>query len=544
MLISHQTRKGHMRIVRGLLVLLIAAGGLVPGIQPVRAQDDGDDQDTGIIFGYNTPEILFPAALRFLVQVNAPSDKLASILLSIEPEESLPRQFALDLKGDLYNSTDTISEFIFTWRLSDEPTPVPFEDVSFTWRVETLEGEVSTATGEFRFVDVRRGRWQTAGEDTPLILHWHNAALGGETLQADILRLVYGLLQRQTGLRPTFEFAIYDRDVELCETVELPDSDQTATALISRYPAAPDDGGDDAGDQDDAAERLVWFPCSGTAYEQRYAEAGIIFLQRTSPHYPDLGNQVIRAMVRDTYRMLWQDIPVPDWFVNGLASFYLPRPGSMVDIKPYARSNTLQGIAGLSQAPSPDSEIYDRWVAEAYLLVLYLADRYGGDAPFELARDAVGYGSFDAALLALTGGDQAMLWQTWRDDWLFSQAATDAVGWTPYSTTTPVPSPTATISPTALPPSPLPTFTPSITPTTTFEADQPATVAILPTRTPTLVRTTTMTPLPPGELPTLTPATPVSSPADDTDNLLLLAIVGAFMVFILSGLVVWWMRRR
>jgi len=139
------------------------------------------------------------------------------------------------------------------------------------------------------------------------------------------------------------------------------------------------------------------------------------------------------------------------------------------------------------------------WIAESYLLTLYLASRYGADAPFKLAKALEQNTTFDDALTKIGNISVDTLVTDWRN-WLLGPDAEAALRWTPYFDTTPTPTASDTPVPTqtnTLLPAQIPTHTP------------------FPSRTP-IPLTPSNTPLPAGSLRTRKSAPASNSPNSGT----------------------------
>lgn len=520
------------RVIGWLLVAVLLAGGMLP-LQSAFAQDQNDEPaGTGRIFGYRT-EMIFPAAVRFVVGLNARSDEVESVVLAVRQRGAFERSFTLDLALNRLpdQSTDLVTQFAYEWVLTDTPIPQPFDAVSFEWLITTTDGELSRASGRFVFVDDARAQWLTAGQ-TPLILHWLNANLAADTMREELLR-VRSLLIHYTGVSPRTEFVIYDPQAQLCEEAISPETGESVSVVVGR-------------------ETETQYPCSPADYRELYAAADMIFVQRQTYGYSDLQDMLVNAMARQSYDQLWGDIPVPAWFRAGIGSLLRLHPdiAALNVVRDAARTDTLIGLPALAIEPPDDAPYQQRalWEQQSYLLMLYLADRYGADAPFEMARDVVQQADgFEGALRALTGDGEETMWSEWLR-WLYDASAMKAVEWTPYLAVTPTPTSTATTTP--VPPTLTPSNTPTVTPlpTSTFLGDQPPTV-IVQRVTLTRIPTTTNTPLPPGSLPTARPRDAGSSTdggdgdsdALITGGLIALGVVGAALV--LAGLVTTKRRR-
>jgi len=139
------------------------------------------------------------------------------------------------------------------------------------------------------------------------------------------------------------------------------------------------------------------------------------------------------------------------------------------------RTESLIPLEGLMFDPPDDWPEMKRelWEAQSYLLVLYLADRWGADAPFELAERLTNEtGDFETIFTSVTGQSVRLFWVEWQR-WLFAGVAEDATRWTPYLETTPTPTPTATA--TVIVPTATFTVVPSYTPSREFAGTTEAT---------------------------------------------------------------------
>lgn len=533
-------RVKYFRLAAGSLLALVILIGWFPlwaaGETHSRAQQGGTTdtltptQDTGDIFGFRQ-EVLFPAVIRFIIGVNLGLDNIDSLTLMVSQESGFEQIIPLDIEKNLLESAGVVSQFIYLWNMPDHPGLIPFEKANIKWQVRSKqEGKVSTAETQFMFEDDAHGTWETAGT-SPLVLYWLSPQLAGAGIRNEIL-VAYDLLSKRTKLTPSFRFAIYDPRPPICLQKRSDTTDQLLSVVIS---------------QEDQSQ----YPCSADIYRQVYTGSGIEFLQRPTLGYSELQDLLITRMVYDAYLALWKNTPVPAWFLEGLASLYRLHPGvvALEITRDAARTDSLLNLSVLSSPllESADFQTRTLWESESYLLALYLADRYGADAPFALALDITQKsGGFSGAFQALTGSDQNSLWDAWNR-WLFTTAAEQAVTWTPYVSTTPTPTATWTSSP--IPPTLTPSNTPTITvtPTSTFRGDQPPTV-IVQHLTPTEVLTVTHTPLPPGSLPTAMPRptteTGESGKGNNTATIGGIIVLAAVIVILVISLVSVGLRRR
>ncbi len=517
-------------VARCMLAILLTLGLWLLGAMrnAALAQDGEGEPDYPIIFGHQV-EVVFPAAIRFVVGVNSVPEDIESMALEVSQQSGLARSFALDIETALIRELagGVANQFLFEWPLDGEPRPTLFEQMDYAWEVKVHAAPLAQAEGSLVVADARPGPWRTAG-NPPVVLHWHNPNLAGPLVRDEIMA-AYELLDEHTGDAPAFEFAIYDPVAPLCLSVRDDATGEMRQVVQTR------DG-------------EVEYLCTRDRFVQAYARSGITFVQRPTFGLADLEDALIAAMVSQAYGDFWREAGVPAWFESGLAALYRPRPGftALELVRSASRSGQLFSLEALQDA-LPDTATHASrvlWEAQSYTLALALADRYGLQAPFDLARAAgQDSGGFTSALRALTGGDQRALWEAWQG-WLFTNEAMRVAGWTPYLPETP----TATVAPTASPVAPTrtPTMTrtPSLTPTQPVPGVPQQTMVVLPV-TPTVVRTPTNTPLPPGSLP---PAdsreSGAESDAGGLERLVLGVVVGASALILVLGSALLVTRRR
>jgi len=470
---------------RLILIVPIVCAALLASPGRLMAQDG----TSAIIFTRAT--VVFPAAIQFVVGVNVEPDTVARATLTVaQAGETLFSSEA----GYEQRRLDAYTELIATWTLDHPPYPRAFAPLAYEWTVETVEGDVSAASGEVVVVDPHF-EWRTAGEP-PLTLHWHNDRLNGAGIRTE-LAPVLAALREHTGRAPEFEFVIYDPAAPLCPTVTDPATGESVTGVVS-------------------LETGQVFDCSAAQIVRAYESAGVLFVQRPSLGYTELRDLLAARMAGETYAALWDEAgaDVPAWFAAGLAALYRPRAdlAALGLVRAALNDGATLPAETLAIDPPDDAPLNERalWEAQSAVLVRYLADRHGPDAPFEIARALAEGEPFEDALAALDETLPAALWDTWAA-WAASDEAERAAVWTPYQsvavapTATPTRAPTATLRPTVTPtlaPSATPTAEPRFTPTVLGNFAPQVIVGQAPTEPPL---TPTNTALPPGSLPSATP---------------------------------------
>lgn len=488
---------------RILLVLTIV---LAPHV--AHAQDTNN-----LIFG-DEVSIFIPAVVEFTVDVATNQENVASATLSLFQASG----FEMDIEVDLEDPESiVVSDLdIVTLRallfLDTENPPRLFEPMSYRWEVASVEEVEDEISGQFLFAPQVNGEWMATG-DPPFILHWHDGNLGASTLRNNLMP-VFQLAQAQTSAPLTLRYAIFEREFRLCQIVTDPETEEERQVVGGR------------------------FDCSLELWNDFLSRSGgFTLVQRDSDDFLTLENNLLEDIVEQFYASVWPN-DVPEWFATGLSLFYR-QFGGFRELD-FARSILQQNrLLTLTQLNEPaGDDVRDLWEAQSYLLLLYIADAYGAEAPFDIATALEDEDDFDTVVEDITGDDLASIYRAWRI-WLDSAAAEEAVQWNPYAGITPTPSPTATA--TDIPPSPTSTATATLTETPTHT---PSFRTATPTETPaisptfTVVPSITNTPLPPGSLPT---AVPIGTDNEDDG---LLPCASASLVFPIAAVAIILRRKR
>lgn len=504
-------------------IALLACAALLAPLGRVAAQDSA-----GAIT-FTRAVVVFPAAIQFMIGIDAAPDAVTRATLTASQNGAPLRTFELtDTAAYELRGSDTSAELIVTWTLDAPPYPRPFAPLAYEWTVETGVGAPSTVSGEIEYADPRFA-WQTAGEP-PLTLHWHNGRLNGAGIRAE-LEQVLAALREHVGQTPEFTFTIYDPDAPICPPLTDPATGESAPGVVSPL-------------------NRQAFDCSAAQHARAYGGAGVTFVRRPTLGYTDLRDLLAVRMARDTYTQRWEEagVDVPAWFAEGLATLYRPRGdlAALERVRAALEDGSALPVDALASEPPPDAPLSERtlWQAQSAVLVRYLLSRSGPDAPFEVARAVAKGRPFDEALAALDDALPAALWDTW-EQWVSVDEAERAAAWTLIQG----PAPTATTAPLATSSAtPRPTNVPGATPTLTPTAEPRFTPTILGNVAPQVIvaqPTTaqpgapTNTPLPPGSLPSVTPRPAPPAPAesdaarvDETETLgaALLASGGALLL--------------
>jgi hypothetical protein len=450
-------------VISVVLVCLLAVHGLG------AAQDDVDP-----FIRNQSVEVVYPAVVQFWITLNALPEDIATASLEIAQGDNILRSGEID-RVQATLSTAPAVQFLVAWPLPTEAPPVLFQPMTYVWRVVDADGTAHLAEGELIF-EPAVGEWTHVGE-APLTIHHFDADLNAGVGRRAVLP-VYELMAEHTGLDPEFDWIVLPRDYEFC----VPGADP-----------------DDAVVTDETGQFA--YPCDEADGLQIFEADGYRVLYRSTPGMLAFQDDLVGAMFDGFYSAYWGSRRVPAWFRLGLEQLcsVTADPFALRQVQEAARVDSLFPAAALDSLP--DEEDQARWTQQAYTMLLFLADTYGAEAPFELAQDLTS-SEFDAAFTRLTGDDLAGWLVRW-ERWLFTEAASRAVVWTVYSPPTatlpPTQTPTATITVTSTPTITL-TVPPSLTPTATSLVGQ--IVTPLPTFTPftPLPPTPSNTPRPPGSL--------------------------------------------
>jgi hypothetical protein len=516
-----------------LTALCLLASSLIVGLypSPAHAQDGNGLDETPsptpeppVIVGTRERPVL-PEGVRLLVRVEALQEEIERLEIEIEQEEGPQRRFQLDPAETIFiDYRDGTTEYQYIWQIEDEREVRLFEPVNVTYRVRTTDGRRDEEETTF-ILEHQLGTWRSE-ESEQLVLYWKDAGVNGE-LHLREQREVVDFLAEETGFDEKLEFVIYLQSDQFCQEVPVlradDENDGESTATAEAEPET-EVVYIDAG---------VQVPCDRQEMLNLYRQDNIVPVLVSDLSFFTVQQAIITQMVTVAYQEQWGDAQLPEWFVTGLGLLYGKNaPGGALEFaRDVWQQDQLLTLGQLSSSLDELSNASDRdlWEVQAYLLVLFLADEYGADAPFAIARRIDSDTSFDEALDTITTDALPTIYNHWQA-WLIQPRADQAVAWDPYVGITPTPSSTFTPSP--LPPTrtPIPTATITLTPSSTERPGRVITVTqpLFPTRTPTA----TVSPLPPGSLrrPTAPPAENTDSSGEDEEELPCIGGLGVLLL--------------
>ena len=387
--------KRALLLTAGLLLLL--------PLYATFAQDQGVGTPTpspsptpeaGVIVRHGV-ELIFPVELEFSLIVSLPPGDIESGEVILSQDSGYQETIDLNLDNDLNFADDESLEIRKPIRFTPQNAPRPFERLDYEWRITSSQGTDNLA--DWIIFQPGGAEWQSTPADT-LKIYWHNANLGADVLREEFLPVV-NLMESHVGGVADLDFVIYDANFEICESSE--------------------------------------HPCSRDSLTEYYAEHGIAFVQPDQPGLDALQNDMIEALVMENYTGRWAGRDVPAWFRSGLAQLYRQssNAGALATARNAEAQDFLLPPARLQRTLPDDADAFEQrlWDSQSYTLVLYLADSFGEEVPFDLATVFPEAENFETALQALTGMSLAENFRLWRQ-WLRSEAADNAATWTPYLT--------------------------------------------------------------------------------------------------------------
>ncbi len=495
-----------MRYLWLVLILLL----LLPG--HLLAQGDPTSQPEQRFISGWTAEVIFPAAVRFTVTTSLPASALAAAALEVETAEGRIIPVTVDL-AEAVVIGEPYSTLAVLWPISSEG-PVLFSEARYRWRVTSREAVTARIEESFTFTDARL-EWLPGAVQVGEQLQVTLPAGLGRTALAAIQMGLQGTVERLSAEvgRVSTAYIVYPANVPpACPR------DRVVTGLISGVAVACDD-----------ADFAAIFQASG--------------LEPLT--VPTLNSEavlrtVVEALVRRAYGAVWEDSVIPAWFESGLAEFYVPasKTNQLSLLLNAVRTRGLLPLERLDAAVLAGDPLAR---AQAYGMVLFLADRLGVDGLLKLARELGRADSFVETYQAALGRPLDTLAAD-LEAWLFAPDAAAAFVYRIDMPLTATPTPSRTPTATS-------TLTPTLTSTVTPTATVTGVLTFTPIPTMTFTRTptpapVTRTPRPPGSLNTPIPtlANTASSIGGISTVTLSLVILGTAAVLVV--LVVVLGRRR
>lgn len=467
--------RGAVTVIRRILLvgLLAVVAFLAVSLAGVRAQEDTGPGVTGL-----RAEVLFPAVVRFFVTLEKDTAALQTASLMLTQEDRT--LFADQVEPVVDSEEETATTWRYDWPIPLEDAPELFVPVAYRWTLADAAGVQQEAEGEFLFApgppDFRHG-----GEP-PLSFAIVDSNLNLRMARQAVLP-AFTVMSTHTGLEPDFRWAVLPSGFAFCASIMDADGNPASVVLAP----APED------------EEPSAYPCREEDAERLFTESGYQILRRRTVGLLPFENELVDAMFEAFYGQYWVGRNVPPWFRAGLRQYLHVNPDPMAIryLQVEGRADRLFNAAEMQSEPGEvDRQL---WEAQAYSLVLYVADRYGAEAPLALARRVV-ESDWTQGFSDLIDGDLETLMAGW-ERWLYTDAATRAGGWTLYVPATSTPTATRTATPIPLTATPPASATMLLTLTTTLTPTGAMTRAAAPIlTTATAVATPTNTPRPPGSL--------------------------------------------
>lgn len=424
--------------------------------------------------------VLFPMLVRFQIVLRLPVANVKAARLRIFQGKTFEQ--IIDIPQSSFKVVNDQAAVIdYPWPLPTQNALTPFQPVDYEWTITPTNGSAITGGEEFMYSDEQR-QWKES-EGDPLVMWSHDQNLALDLVRGNVLR-GYNLITQTTDIHHTFTLILYDVGDQFCQT----DPGRPNQPVVI--------------DPRDKVE----FPCDPSQAAKLYAASGFSIVQRTSQLLEGLQDQIIEIMAADAYDTAWKTAaePPPAWFRSGMIQMYdlVGHAYALLLAREAARTDQLLTLDALAAPPVPQANdngaSVREWNGQSYMLTLYIAARFGANAPFKIAQQIAQNGKFADALSTVGNGVALTdLYASWQD-WLFSSDADSAMFWNPYLTDN---TPTFTPSPTDFP-----TLTPTSSEPTATDTE-PFLPSLTYTPSPTLTPVPlTNTALPPGSLNTNTPA--------------------------------------
>ena len=458
------------------LLLLCLGLGLLGG--PVVAQSTSAPPQ--FFIRWNAAPV-FPQGMYFELEAVVPEDVgITFLTLTLEADNRDPVQVRVPTTDETLVTREQerlTVEYIWLFQTADV-VPELFSTVRYEWSMGTTTSDrTDVGAGEVVFED-QRVFWRRTTDDT----------------------LGVTLLHPQEGVDGERVLSIVDDAWRLMEANTAPIGERTVLFYTEGLPMGcltTESGNPVAANLDFD----ISIPCEPTIIEAVYERTRLIVFDEVTGSR-DAADRVLVWAVDEFYRDLWAEADAPRWFRAGLTELYRPikTQGVLSATLLAARSGDLLSLDALTTPPDAPPPMFELWQAQSYGLVIYMAERHGLDAVYELAGTVGDYESFQMAYEAITGESLSALYVAW-EAWLFSDEAVRVYNVDIYGRPTLTPTRVLSDTPTW---TPLPTLTATLTPTITLTP----TVTLTPTPLPPTV---TVTPRSARDVFTATP-TPTPDP--------------------------------
>lgn len=344
-------------------------------------------QDGTRLINSNAVEVLFPAGIRFSLDLDLAADDLGRVSLVVEQDGRILRTGGISLDDVELVSDGGVTRVLYFMPTAPTDSLRLFEPVTYQWAVSTTEALQDDANGQFVF-EPAGDKWRHESEP-PLGFSLFDDNLNVHLAGQNVLP-AYELMVEHTGLTPEILWLVQPGGFSYCSVV--------------------DDNVSDYSCDEDGALRF-------------FAQENYQLVERTAPGLLPFQRSLVVALFEEFYGQYWQGSDVPDWFRAGLQQYYsvTPEPFILRQVRSAARLGDLFDWAAFTTRPDQMAGAVGFWEQQAYTLVLYLADVYGAEVPFELAQTIPEQG-FAAALQAAIDSDFDLFLVDW-ERWLFTADA-------------------------------------------------------------------------------------------------------------------------
>ncbi|HVU11167.1 MAG TPA: hypothetical protein VHD90_07805 [Phototrophicaceae bacterium] len=449
-------------------------------------------------------EILFPQAIRIMVNLTVAPQDVAAASLTIMPPDEQPITVSVDPKSSIVTYSGASVTLGYVWKIPVDHPPPLFSTVNYQWSVRTTDGAVSTYNGgSVVFADPRVDWMRYPYPQAHLDL----TVPASFSPFIDALRQTHALIAQNTGFAADEKLLVSPVDPGCT-----PSPDDPGKAIVT-------------------GKFGLVVTCDPGIEQAVMSGYHVLVL----PPEADPQDFLTSMWTQQAYTQWWDQKGVPVWFIDGLGQFYNPerKDGLLLPVQQAARSGSLYNLDQMSKNISPASAL---WRAQSYGMVLYIVHQIGVQGLFNLARVPVA--DFDMAYQQAMHVPTSALIPAWQQ-WIFTASAQGDYGITPYQPPTSTPTITPTFTNTATL-TPTTTLTPTMTPLPSSTPPGVRTYTPPPTVTPSSTATQSppsVTPRLPGSLPTPTPEPTalqqaVAQPGFQAGAITLLGLLLVLLIFL------------
>lgn len=452
--------------------------------------------------------VFFSEGLYSYFELTRPASDFAAVIFNVTQPGWLGSTRIIYDIDDIATSQDTFTQVSHLWQVPLDNPPTLFRGLTLQWDFIDIYGETESWSEILLYADPRTA-WRTDSPGSVKVpLAIPSRALDVDRIRASVID-VYDLMAVQTGQQPELQYVFYDSSVPVSPCI----TDENGNSVL-RVPVVGVD----------------FIPCDPERAQQIYIANGytpIVLAQLND-------ERILDAVTLDMFNVFFRNqianngSDIPAWFLDGYARFYSPSDSFQLLETSRSAERINRNYDQMPESPvEGQSEI---WQAQAYGMVLYMADQIGIENLFQLGQRVLNGEALDSVYEELSGQSFESVIPNWRN-WIYKQSTEGDYIYNPYISATLTP--TATASNTLLPPTATQTstvtLTPSRTPTLTTTPSPTQTPTV--TNTPVFTVTFTATPVP-AATPQIEVVTPEQERASNRQIIITsLIAAGAILIF-------------